>query len=72
MADILVKYYTKLYTSRAPIYSEETLQSIHTLVSAQMNEKLSTEFKVWEVHAAVKQTAPLKAPGPDGMPPVLF
>lgn len=34
VADILVKYYTKLYTSRAPIYSEETLQSIHTLVSA--------------------------------------
>ena len=25
-----------------------------------------------EVHATVKQMAPLKAPGPDGIPPVFF
>ena len=72
VADILVKYYTELYTSAAPIDPQETLLSIHTLVSAQMNEKLSAEFKAWEVHAAVKQMAPLKAPGSDGMPPVFF
>ena len=71
-ANILVKYYTELYTLAAPIYFEETLHSIHTLVSAQMNEKLLVEFKSWEVHAAVKQMAPFKALGPDGMPPVFF
>ena len=72
VADILVKYYTELYTSAAPIDSQETLLYIHTLVSAQMNDKLSAKFKAWEVHAAVKQMAPLKARGSDGMPPVFF
>ena len=72
VTDILVKYYTELYTSATPIYSKETLLSIHTLVSAQMNEKLSGEFKTWEVHAAVKQMAPLKVPGLDGMALLLF
>ena len=37
-----------------------------------MNDKLSVEFQAWEVHLAVKQMAPLKAPEPDGMPSVFF
>ena len=37
-----------------------------------MNNKLSADFKAWEVHEAVKQMTFLKAPGPNGMPPIFF
>ena len=37
-----------------------------------MNEQLSREFQAWEVQQAIKQMAPLKTPGPDGMPPLFF
>ena len=72
VANIIVKYYNELYTSTAPSDSQETLLSIHTLVSAQMNDKLSAKLKAWEVHVAVKQMAPLKVPSSDGMPLVFF
>ena len=72
VTDMLINYYTELFSSAAPTYFEETLQSITTLVSAQMNDKLLAEFQAWEVHLVVKQMAPLKAPGPDKMPLVFF
>ena len=37
-----------------------------------MNEILVGEFQVWEVEAALNQMAPLKAPEPDGMPPLFY
>ena len=37
-----------------------------------MNASLCCDFKAWEVENALKQMAPLKAPGPDGMPPLFY
>ena len=37
-----------------------------------MNASLTREFTIEEVEAAVKEMAPLKAPGPDGMPPLFY
>ena len=37
-----------------------------------MNEILTGEFQAWEVEGALKQMAPLKALGPDGMPPLFY
>ena len=37
-----------------------------------MNARLSTEFKAWEVEQLIKQMAPLKAPGPDGISPLFY
>ena len=37
-----------------------------------MNDQLSTQFLAWEVQKAINQTAPLKAPSLDGMPPIFF
>ena len=35
-----------------------------------MNNTLTAPFHACEVEEALKQMAPLKAPGPDGMPPL--
>ena len=37
-----------------------------------MNRKLAAEFIECEVHEALSQKAPLKAPGSDDMPPLFF
>ena len=37
-----------------------------------MNQSLDKAFTVSEVHAALKQMHPLKAPSPDGMPPLFY
>lgn len=37
-----------------------------------MNATLTGEFKALEVEVALKQIAPLKAPRPDGMPPLFY
>ena len=45
----------ELFTSANPMFPKEVLLTINTRVSAQMNNRLSTDFKAWEVHEAVKQ-----------------
>ena len=37
-----------------------------------MNSMLSSEFTLLEVKQTINQMAPLKAPGPDGMPPLFY
>ena len=37
-----------------------------------MNVKLEVDFTIEEVEVALRQMAPLKAPSPDGMPPLFY
>ena len=37
-----------------------------------MNASLVVDFEALEVQEAIKQMAPLKAPGPDGIPPIFL
>ena len=41
-------------------------------VTDDMNAMLLQEFTELEVEEALKQMAPLKAPGPDGIPPPFY
>ena len=41
-------------------------------MTEEMNFSLTDNFQAWEVGVAHKQMAPLKAPDPDGMPPLFF
>ena len=68
----LVDYYRDLFTSSQPPQHNETLNSIQNIITEDMNSQLSAQFMAWEVKEAIKQMAPLKAPGPDGMPPLFF
>jgi hypothetical protein len=55
-----------------PALVEPVVENIVPSVTAEMNSRLISEFTADEVVQALKQMAPLKAPGPDGLPPVFY
>ena len=72
VGDIVEEYYTALFTTNHPTDFNEILEAIQPKVTPQMNQSLDKAFTVSEVHAALKQMHPLKAPSPDGMPPLFY
>ena len=58
----------ELFTTSNPQNLESVLEGIQEVVSRDMNSKLTAPYKAEEVELAIKEMAPLKAPGPDGMP----
>ena len=69
---MIVDYYKKLFTTSNPHNIEEVVQFTNQVVSDEMNNCLTRDFSKVEVENALKQMAPLKAPGPNGMPPIFF
>ena len=70
--DIVVDFYQSLFTSANPNSFDEVLDEIPHLVTSDMNTQLTDMFSAAEVEAALKEMAPLKAPGPDEMPPLFY
>ena len=69
---LLVSYYQQLFTSSNPNGIETVLEVVPHVVTEEMNTDLTREFTKVEVVHALKQMAPLNAPGPDGMPPIFY
>ena len=67
---MFIEYYSDLFTSSAPSEFTEIMEAVQPRVTQSMNSMLVKEFQAGEVHKALKQMYPLKAPGPDGMPPL--
>ena len=59
-------FYQSLFLSQGVNDMEALLQFIPTKVSPAMNEALYKPYTMEEVHAALFQMAPSKAPGVDG------
>ena len=72
IANVFGEYYQELFTSVNPESMPNALSSIPQLVTEDMNSTLTENFQAWEVENALKQMAPQKAPGLDGMPPLFF
>ena len=72
IGDIIVDFFGELFTTCNPAMEDDSLSFIPQLVTDEINEQLTGEFMGWEVQAALKQMAPLKAPRPDGMPPLFY
>ena len=67
-----LEYYSNLFTSANPPQIEEVVENILPVVTPEMNRQLTRDFTSSEVDHAIKQMAPLTAPGPDGLPPVFY
>ena len=72
IGSIFVEYFEKLFMSSQQVVSNEMLDALHTKVTDRMNSMLIQDFNAHEVEKALKQMHPMKAPGPDGMPPLFF
>ena len=72
MGEIVLDYYTDLFTSSNLIDFDEILGAMQPRVTSSMNQKITMEFTADEVNMALKQMYPLKAPGLDGMPPLFY
>ena len=55
-----------------PTDTTTLIEAIEPIVSTDTNNFLTQEFRVDEVHKALKQMRPKKSPGPDGMPPHFY
>ena len=67
---MISKYYKKLFTSSNLYEKKEVVQFTKKVVTKEMNSCLIKKFIRDEVEITLKKMAPLKAPSPDGMPPI--
>ena len=69
---MLNEYYSKLFSSSHPHDFERILNGVDTMVIEEMRTNLACPYTSYEVDVAIKEMAPLKAPGPDGIPPLFY
>ena len=72
MGDIFVDFYAWLFTTFNPAKLERVLDGVLPVVDDTMNVASLQPFVREEVEVAIKQMAPLKGLGPNGMPPIFY
>lgn len=72
MEDIVISYFSELFSSSNPTGIGEVLASIPSLITDDMNMQLSRDVDSSEVLMALKQMHRSKAPGPDGFSPGFY
>ena len=65
-------YFLNIFSTSNPTGFDEVLAGMAPTVTAEMNVGLDKSFTGEEVFKALKQMAPLIAPGPDGMSPIFY
>ena len=70
IAAVLADYIQQLFSTADSNRVEDVVGFIGRCVTEEMNSTLIADFSKIEMDVALKQMAPLKAPGPDGMPPI--
>ena len=70
--DICVDFYSRLFTSSSSHDIDRVLEGVQSLVSSSMTAKLTKPYTREEVNMAIKNMAPITAPGPNGMPHIFY
>lgn len=65
-------YYSRLFSSSHPYDFDRILDGIDEVVTDEIKEDLGHPYTIEEVDATIKDMAPLKAFGLDGMPPLFY
>ena len=69
---ILMDFYANLFTPSNPQNLDSIMDGVQKVVTKEMNSKLTAIYTMEEVELAIKEVAPLKAPRPNGMPPLFY
>ncbi|KAL8478339.1 hypothetical protein ACS0TY_030301 [Phlomoides rotata] len=69
---VLTDYFKDLFTSVNQRHLHHVIESIESRVICEMNDMLNQPYTAGEIAKALKQMHPVKATGPDGMPPLFF
>jgi hypothetical protein len=69
---MLTSYFQNIFLTSNPSSIDTVLQCAPTTIIDSMNEALSKPYTTTKVETALKQMAPLTAPGPDGFPLVFY
>ena len=72
VSGIFVEFFTRLFTQSQPYDLDHDLEGVKRVVTEEMNAELVKPYIMEEIDTAIKQMAPLKAPGPDRMPPLFY
>ena len=69
---MLIDYYSQLFSSSNPHDFDCILDGVDEVVTDEMRADLAWPHTTEEVDAAIKELAPLKAPGPDRTSPLFY
>lgn len=71
---IILEYFGDLFKSSSPTTEiiDEILAEVALVVTPAMNQHFALPFSSSEVTTTLSNMAPLKSPGPDGLPPIFF
>lgn len=61
-----------MFCSNGPTDTTILIEAVEPVVSTDMNNFLTQEFRANEVHRALKQVHTKKSPSPDVMPPLFY